>query len=229
MSKSEFVRAVTQRLLAKSGRGYTISDEIPTSVLSGELVARGFQLLRGLFRFRKYVFLGRRLRIRGRAGLKMGRGVFIGDDSSIDARGRLGIQMAPGSRLGRRGMITTTSHLSFYGEGLRLGAGSGVGDFFHIGASGGVHVGKDVIIGPYFLVHSQEHNFDDPTRAIKAQGTTQSPVRIGDDCWIGSRVTLLAGAELGPRTIVASGAVVKGHHPGNEILAGIPAKRIKAL
>lgn len=229
MSNASAVRSLAQRLLARSGREYAISEQIPTAVLSGELVVRGTQLVRGILRFRRYVFVGPRVRVRGRSGLRLGRGVFIGEDASIDARGRLGVQMAPGSRLGKRGIITTTSHLSFFGEGLRLGAGSGIGDFFHIGASGGVHVGKDVIVGPYFLVHSQEHNFGDESKAIKAQGTTQSPVRIGDDCWIGSRVTLLAGAELGPRTIVASGAVVKGVHPGNEILAGVPAKRIKAI
>ena len=113
--------------------------------------------------------------------------------------------------------------------GLKLGEDSGIGDFFHIGGSGGVTIGRNVIVGPNFLVHSQEHEFSNPTRAIRDQGTRQEAVEIADDCWIGSRVTLLAGTRLGPRTVVASGSVVKGQHNGNELLAGSPAKRIRSI
>ena len=187
------------------------------------------QALRGLLRFRRVVFIGRGVRVRGKRQLTLARGTSIGDGSVVDARGTRGVVLAPGSRLGRAGFVTTTSHASLLGTGVGLGERSGVGDFFHIGASGGVRIGDDVIVGPYFLVHSQEHNFDDASRPIREQGTTQAEVVIGDNCWIGSRVTLLAGTPLGPRTIVAAGAVVRGEHPGNEILAGVPAKAIRSI
>ena len=185
--------------------------------------------MRGILRFRRVVFIGRRVRVRGKRQLSLARGVSIGDDTILDARGTRGLALSAGSRLGRSGIVTTTSHLSLMGAGVSIGERSGVGDFFHIGASGGVSIGKDVIIGPYLLVHSQEHNYTDSAVPIRLQGTTQAEVVVGDNCWIGSRVTLLAGTKLGPRTVVAAGAVVMGEHPGGQILAGIPAKSIRLI
>jgi acetyltransferase-like isoleucine patch superfamily enzyme len=228
-ASSPLVARLAQRLLQHSGRNYAISATIPAGYLLGEIAGRALQALRGVVKFRSVVFVGPRVRVRGKNRLTLARGVYIGDDTIVDARGTRGVSLAPGSRLGRHGIITTTSHLSLMGVGVSIGKRSGIGDFFHIGASGGLHVGEDVIVGPYFLVHSQEHNYLDPEKPIRDQGTTQSEVIIGDNCWIGSRVTLLAGTQLGPRTVVASGAVVRGAHPGNEILAGIPAKPIKQI
>jgi len=223
------VNKLAQKLLSASGRGYKISDEIPSSYLVGEILTRGTQALRGVLRFRKLVFIAPGVRVRGKRQMSLAKGVSIGSDTIIDARGTRGLVMASGSRLGRSGIVTTTSHLSLLGTGVTIGKRSGVGDFFHIGASGGVRIGEDVIIGPYLLVHSQSHNYEDTDKPIREQGTTQAEVVIGDNCWIGSRVTLLAGTKLGPRTIVAAGAVVRGEHPGGEILAGVPAKAIKSL
>lgn len=178
---------------------------------------------------RQPVFLGSRIRLRGRRSLRLERGVAIGDECVIDARGAVGVALGRGSRLGRRGIVTTTSHLSVYGVGLVMGENSGVGDQFHIGASGGVTIGDNVIVGPYLLVHSQEHRFADRDRPVREQGTVERAVSIGDDCWIGSRVTLLAGAKLGPRTVVASGAVVRGEFPGSQVLAGVPARSVREI
>lgn len=53
---------------------------------------------------------------------------------------------------------------------------------------------------------------------------------IGDNCWIASNVTILAGVVLGPRTIVGAGSVVtKSFEEGYCVIAGNPAKVIKYL
>lgn len=215
--------------LKASGRNYDVAPGISDSMLVGEMLNRGSQMVRGIVRTRKPVFLGANVSFRGISGFKAAPGVSVGPGTHIDARGRRGVTLGPASRLGRGGVVTTTSHFSLLGVGLTLASNSGVGDFFHIGCSGGVEIGKDVIIGPYFSAHSQNHIYSDPNVPIRNQGTTQASIIIGNDCWIGAKVTILAGTVLGPRTIVAAGAVVHGVHPGNEILGGVPAKRIKAL
>ena len=228
-SDSRVLHRIARQLLRGTGRDYAIAPELQPADLLGEIFTRGTQGVRGLLRFRQLVFIGRQVKMRSRRRITLGRGASIGESSTIDARGARGINLGPGSRLGRFGIITTTSHLSLFGQGVTIGRNSGVGDFFHLGASGGITIGDDVIIGPYFLVHSQGHNYEDATIPIRKQGTSQAEVVIADDCWIGSRVTLLAGTELGPRTVVASGAVVRGKHLGNEILAGVPARQIKQI
>jgi acetyltransferase-like isoleucine patch superfamily enzyme len=47
--------------------------------------------------------------------------------------------------------------------------------------------------------------------------------------WIGSRVTILPGTEIGRNSIVGAGAVVKGVFPENVIIAGNPGKVIKGI
>ena len=53
------------------------------------------------------------------------------------------------------------------------------------------------------------------------------PITIGNNCWIGAKVTILDGTKIGNGCIVAAGAVVKGIFPDNVIIGGVPAKILK--
>jgi acetyltransferase-like isoleucine patch superfamily enzyme len=53
------------------------------------------------------------------------------------------------------------------------------------------------------------------------------PVRIENDCWIGSNATILKGVVIKKGTIVASGALVTKTFPEYTIIGGVPAKVIK--
>jgi acetyltransferase-like isoleucine patch superfamily enzyme len=121
-----------------------------------------------------------------------------------------------------------TSHLSKRGVGFFLGDRSGLGDFFHIGGSGGVTIGNDVIVGSFVSFHSQEHVTMRTDVSIRSQGTKEAPIRIHDGCWLGARVTILAGSEVGEGSVVAAGAVVKGVFPPYSIVAGIPARVVRS-
>ncbi len=59
---------------------------------------------------------------------------------------------------------------------------------------------------------------------------SKGPIRIGKYGWIGMNAVILPGVELGNHCIVAAGAVVtKSFKDGYVVLAGNPAKVIKAL
>jgi acetyltransferase-like isoleucine patch superfamily enzyme len=65
-------------------------------------------------------------------------------------------------------------------------------------------------------------------RAAKRAGdrTKKAPL-IGNDVWIGARVTILRGVEIGNGAIVAAGAVVAKDVPPYAIVGGVPAKVIR--
>lgn len=115
-------------------------------------------------------------------------------------------------------------------ENLSIGRNVSMHYWSYFSAQGGLKIGNDVAIGHGCSILTTEHGFDDPNVAIKSQPITAHPVVIGDDVWIGARVTILSGVILGPRTIVAAGAVVTRSFPkGHVIIGGVPAKEIRHL
>lgn len=53
------------------------------------------------------------------------------------------------------------------------------------------------------------------------------PILIGDDVWIGSKVTILKGVSIGDGAVIASNSVVTKNVPPRCIVAGNPAKIIR--
>lgn len=53
------------------------------------------------------------------------------------------------------------------------------------------------------------------------------PILIGDDVWIGSKVTILKGVSIGDGAVIASNSVVTKNVPSRCIVAGNPAKIIR--
>ncbi|WP_367649985.1 acyltransferase [Nocardioides sp. zg-1230] len=222
------IQRITSVLLRLTGRKTVLDSQIPSGLLATFMLARGGELLRGVLRTRRLVLLGPGVRLRGRGRITFGRFISIGPECAIDGYGSAGTRLADGSRLGRGCVVTVTSHLSRLGKGFSLGANSGLGDYCHIGASGGITVGRDVIMGPFVSLHSQEHNFDRLDTPIRHQGTTEVGIAIEDDVWVGARVTILDGTKIGQGSVVAAGAVVKGVFPPNSVIAGIPARVIRS-
>ena len=55
----------------------------------------------------------------------------------------------------------------------------------------------------------------------------ERPVIIGDDVWIGDRVMILPGVEIGRGAVLAAGAVVTRDVPPYAVAAGVPARVIR--
>lgn len=53
------------------------------------------------------------------------------------------------------------------------------------------------------------------------------PVVIGNDCWIGQRVSIISGATIHDGAVVLAGSIVTKDVPPYAIVGGIPAKIIK--
>ncbi|WP_060664555.1 DapH/DapD/GlmU-related protein [Bacillus sp. CHD6a] len=63
-------------------------------------------------------------------------------------------------------------------------------------------------------------------RAGKPYG---KPIKIGNGCWVGARVTILPGVTIGDGCIIAAGSVVTKDCESNSLYSGVPAKRVKGL
>lgn len=55
------------------------------------------------------------------------------------------------------------------------------------------------------------------------------PITIGDDCWLGSNVTVLPGVTIGKGCTIAAGAVVSKDVPEYSVAMGVPARVVKKV
>lgn len=112
-----------------------------------------------------------------------------------------------------------------FGRGVTLGDRSGIGINASIGEQ--THIGSDVMMGPDCVIYTRNHRFDRLDIPMREQGYGPvEPVEIGDDCWIGGRVTILPGVHVGNGAVIAAGAVVTKDVPPYAVVGGVPARII---
>ena len=120
----------------------------------------------------------------------------------------------------------------FYAPGGKITIGEGCG------ISGStfcsmveVTVGDHVQVGANCkIMDNDQHSLDPAERQQDIRDHVgKKPVKIGDDCFIGTGSILLKGTVLGKNCVVGAGSVVHGEFPDNCVIAGNPAKVIKRL
>ncbi|MTI30972.1 acyltransferase [Xanthovirga aplysinae] len=224
------IKGIFSFFLKKFNKDYSLSKELPQKLLLRVIFTRGIMFLRSIIKINRYwVFLGRSVGIYNLKNIEFGKGVTIGKFCEIDGYSKKKIFFGESSKLGDYTKLSVTSHLSKLGKGFCIGRNSGIGEFSFIGASGGVEIGDDVIMGQYISFHSENHNFQNKDVLIREQGVTSQGIKIGNDVWVGAKVTFLDGAEVGDHSVVAAGAVVKDKFPSNCVIGGVPAKVIRFL
>lgn len=223
------IKKLFQKLLLQSGKSYHLADRIPAKLIYLVIYKRAVMLIRGFIKTGKKVFLGSNVVLYNRKNIQFGKNVTIDKNCILDGYSEEKIILGDGVKIGAYSSLSSTSHMSKYGKGLKMGNNSAVGQFTEFGASGGIEIGNDVIMGSYVSFHSENHNFDDPSRLIREQGVTSKSIKIGNNIWVGAKVTFLDGCQVGDNSVVAAGAVVNGIYPPNSVIGGIPAKIIKTI
>jgi acetyltransferase-like isoleucine patch superfamily enzyme len=131
--------------------------------------------------------------------------------------------------LGNRVKIWSHIHktqLSAGGKGKLI-----IGDntFINVGTIISAHfqikIGKNVQIAPgVIMMDSDFHGVEDRDAEV-----IPTPIEIGDNVWLATRVVVLKGVTIGEGSTIATGAVVTKDIPPYSLAAGIPAKVIKSL
>ena len=87
----------------------------------------------------------------------------------------------------------------------------------------GIEIGNGVLIGHNVTLATLNHD----QRPQFRQNIYPKPIKIGDNVWIGSNATILAGVTIGDGAIIGANAVVTKNVPKYAVVTGIPAKIIK--
>jgi acetyltransferase-like isoleucine patch superfamily enzyme len=86
----------------------------------------------------------------------------------------------------------------------------------------GIEIGDNSMFASGVKIISANHNKVDYNKHDKA-----NPIKIGNNCWIGTNVVILPEVCLGDNVIVAAGSVVSKSFGSNLIIGGVPAKILK--
>jgi acetyltransferase-like isoleucine patch superfamily enzyme len=90
-----------------------------------------------------------------------------------------------------------------------------------------VEIGATTIVADWVYVTDFDHRTADVHVPIKDQGIVKAPVRIGPDCWIGTKVSVLRGSRIGRGTVLGAHSVVRGDVPEYSIAVGAPARVVR--
>jgi len=147
----------------------------------------------------------------------------------VDIRRGLKVKSPKNITLGNNVRIDRMSRLSSYEGGkITIEDGCYIGQFFSVMAGGDIVIRKNTLIASYVAVISENHSMN-PEAGVKYgnQPLIKDNIEIGENCWIGEKVTILPGVIIGDWSIIGAGSVVNKSIPAYSIAVGNPAKVIK--
>ena len=233
MRNRVLIKSIERIVRRAKNPNFRFDPNLPTSMLLSLIASqcasrlRAFKLiLRG--RLIKGLQLGVRVKLKNFSHIELGAGIKLADAVVLDGLGSGKLSLDDNCSIGAYSRLVISTSYSDLGKFIRLGKNVGLGEFCYIGGAGGVSIGSDCIIGQYFSIHPENHNFDSMDIPIREQGVTRLGVMVGDNVWIGSKVTMLDGVKIGDGCVIAAGSLLlKGEYPEGTIIGGVPAKVIR--
>jgi acetyltransferase-like isoleucine patch superfamily enzyme len=145
--------------------------------------------------------------------------------------------------------IVVGQHSRILGELLTFAHGGEIkiGGWCYVGEGTRIWSAASIVLGNRVLISHNANIFDSLTHPLGAAARhrqireiftrghprevslDESPVRIGDDAWIGAGAMVLRGVSVGEGGVVAAGAVVTKDVPAFSIVAGNPAVLIREI
>jgi chloramphenicol O-acetyltransferase type B len=93
--------------------------------------------------------------------------------------------------------------------------------------AGPLHIGDHFHSGSEILIVTQNHNYNAPQCLPYDHNDIIKSVKVGNCCWVGSRVIILPGTVIEDGVVIQAGAVVFGKVPKYAVIGGNPWKILK--
>lgn len=116
---------------------------------------------------------------------------------------------------------------------LMIGNGCNLGEYNHITAANRIVIGNNLLTGRFVLITDNSHgnfNIEDLSKHPSQRPlSSKGEVIIGNNVWMGDKVSILPGVHIGDGCIIGSNSVVTHDVPAYSMAVGNPAKVIKSL
>ena len=181
------------------------------------------KLLRAiLIRLRQTVSRGRLMLLAASDEFEIGRGCSLSSGVRLRATDGGRVSLSDGVVIDRFADITIQ-----HGR-LEIGRRSYIGQFSVICARHDIRIGANCLIAEHVTIRDQNHRFG-PGLTTAQAGFTTAPITIGNNVWIGAKVTIVKGVTIGEGAVIGANSVVTNDIPANSVAVGIPARVIRKI
>lgn len=129
--------------------------------------------------------------------------------------------------IGQNTSIDRFTNIRINGGNIIIGDDTYIGEFCYIASSKSITIGNGALIASHVVIRDSQHRFDDPNKPIFMQGNTSESTFIGDNVWLGTKVSVLMGAKIGNNAIVGAHSVVRKIIDSDTICSGDPCTFIR--
>ena len=175
----------------------------------------------------KGFLVGRNVTFRHPQKIHFGRNVIVDDNCMIDAKGEgnRGIFIGDNVFIGRNTIIYCKDGDIVIDEGVNISSNCTLFSSNHL------RMKPRTVVGAYsYLLSGGEYDYTDPQPFSNQSGmVTRGNLVVGENCWLGARVTVTDAASIGDHCVIGAGAVVNKPIVNNSLAVGVPAKVIKTL
>ncbi|MDI9338947.1 MAG: acyltransferase [Sediminibacterium sp.] len=226
------MKTLFENIIRLRNPNFSFDPDISTSTIMAFTWLQVCCLIRGLKlifygKQPKTALLGKGVSFFNASQLQFGKYMRLGDGVHISALGKKGISIGNNVSIGSYSRLIVSASFNDIGEYIKIGNNVGMGEYSYLGGAGGLEIGDECIIGQYLSCHPENHNTGNIQESIRHQGVTRKGIKIGKNCWIGSKVSILDGVEIGDGCIIAAGALVNKTFPPNSVIGGVPARILK--
>jgi acetyltransferase-like isoleucine patch superfamily enzyme len=155
--------------------------------------------LRGVIFFNSSSTIGSNFKLIGKANLKVGKNLGIGDSSRVESFSEYNGKL--------------------YSPEVTIGNNCSFGNFLHIGAINKIAIGNGVLGGSGILILDHNHGETDKVTlqssirpALRSLVST-NVITIEDNVWLGDNVKVLSGAHIGYGSVIQANAIVSKFVP----------------
>lgn len=127
----------------------------------------------------------------------------------------------------------TNSDIQHFTPEIKIGSNCHFGAFNHITAINSIEIGDNLLTGKNVTITDNSHGSTDfehlSVEPILRPLVSKGPVKIGNNVWIGDKVTILPNVTIGDGAVIAANAVVTKDVPAYSMAAGNPARIVKTV
>jgi len=184
------------------------------------LSAQGRKLIYNLAFGTQFKYFGKNCCLEISGDVKIGKQVYIGDQVSLIVEKGAALHIADHSFIGE------SCYIKCFGGHIEIGRDVSINSKSFINGCGGVKIGDNTRIGTQSIIIASNHKFDDPDVLVK-DAITKKGVRLGENIWLGARVTVLDGVQIANDTVIGACSLVTKPLTESGVYVGVPAKKIK--